>query len=187
MNTTEAIELIIRQLNGPLPEAEALTLARWLEQREANRQTYRNLAHLYNADWSTVTPPPGEDFFEKQRMIVHGQVAASNVHEQRVRLNIKVAATLALILLASLFVYLTLPGRAAATLSFHNAEVTAVADVLEQTYHVHIEVTEQVAHIRFTGVFIQEDFESVLATLSCSMPLTINLYDKTYVFSRKSS
>lgn len=181
MNTTEAIELIARELEGSLTGAEAQQLQDWLTHSPANGQTYNNLRQLYRADWGQVIATPGREFFTTQHQAVRESVAAIEQRQQHKQQRIRAAAVLVLAVLASVFVYNTLPGKAAPHLAFDHAMLNTVADALSESYHVHIEVDEAAQYLRFTGNFVHTDLDTTLAALTRSLRLTLQHHGNTYV------
>lgn len=181
MNTTDAIELITRKLDGTLTEAEGQQLEAWLARSTANRQTYRNLQQLYRADWGSITSSPGPEFFAQQHQVVRETMAAIDQRQRQTQLRIQAAAVLVLAMLASVFIYGTLPDTSRTHLTFNHATMNRVAAALSGTYHVHIEVDAAAKHLRFTGDFVHEDLDTVLVTLARSLQLTLQHHGNTYV------
>lgn len=181
MNTTEAIELIIREPGGTLTEAESRQLHAWRSCSLANQQTYHALRQLYRADWSSVADSPGAEFFSKQQEIVRQKMVDIDQRQHHMQLRFKMAAVLVLGLLASVFVSLNLPEPDRVHLKFVRADIATIADALEEEYNVRIEVEETARHLRFTGDFVHQDIEVVLKVLTNSMPLTLKHRGDTYV------
>lgn len=181
MNTTDAIELIIRQQEDILTETERQQLDAWRALSTTNQQVYDNIRQLYRADWSWVEHSPGAEFFMQQSQVIRQKMLAVDQRQHRTRLRLKIAAVLVLALVAAVFISIILPDADRVHLTFVQTDVETIADALEEEYDVHIEVEEAAKHLRFTGDFVHQDLEVVLTVLANSMPLTVQHRGNTYI------
>jgi ferric-dicitrate binding protein FerR (iron transport regulator) len=189
MNKTEAIELILKELSGSLSPAEAVTLQAWLAGNPENPAVKAHIVQLHHADWRSVRPSPGPDFLEAQRTVLRLRAMQLEARKRKKDVLLRGAAVVTLAILASLFVYFTAfhSFNTERRLSFSHTRLPRVACMLERAYGITIDASdEQVRTLRFTGVFVNEDADRVLAALRITLPLEIDQNRGIYVFRARN-